>query len=97
MHTTLGGSQPSTQIDARLTELAMTIDSEDAAGRPAPIRVRNPGPVVFGYDRAMVRLSEPAVFVGPVGEFTLTGRAGKSELGVGTRFRVWLPAAREDG
>ncbi len=73
-----GGRPPS--ISADLTEAVVVVNSEDASGRPAPIRVDNRTPVRLAYDGTTLSLLDPAVLHGPTGDFTLSGSGGTRAL-----------------
>ncbi|RMH42818.1 MAG: hypothetical protein D6689_07085 [Deltaproteobacteria bacterium] len=57
-----------------LSELVLVMDDEDPHGRPRPIRARAVSAVDIRYDGHTAQLVEPAVFRGPTGDFTVTGR-----------------------
>ncbi|HKE15653.1 MAG TPA: translocation/assembly module TamB domain-containing protein, partial [Kofleriaceae bacterium] len=67
-------------VTADLTEAVVVIDSEDAAGRPAPIRVENRTPVLLSYDGATLSLREEVVLHGPAGDVRVSGSGGLRAL-----------------
>ncbi len=73
-----GGRPP--EISADLSEAVVVIDSEDASGRPAPIRLKNRTPVRLAYDGTTLSLLDQAVLHGPTGDFTLSGSGGTRAL-----------------
>ena len=68
------------EVSAVFTEAVVLFDSEDTAGRPAPIRLASASPMSLVFDGRTVRLREPVVVAGPAGDFTLTGAGGLDGL-----------------
>ncbi|HTE51679.1 MAG TPA: translocation/assembly module TamB domain-containing protein [Kofleriaceae bacterium] len=72
------GQRPT--ISADLTEAVVVIDNEDAAGRPAPIRLLNRTPLALDYDGRTLSLRREAVLHGPAGDFAISGSGGAAGL-----------------
>ena len=72
------GAKPT--IHADLTEAVVVLDNEDAAGRPAPIRLSNRTPLALDYDGRRVSLRREAVLHGPAGDFAISGSGGAAGL-----------------
>jgi autotransporter translocation and assembly factor TamB len=72
------------EVSADLTEAVVVVESEDAAGRPAPVRLENRTPLLLEYDGNQISLRKEAVLRGPAGDFTIAGSAGSR----GLDFRV---------
>lgn len=72
------GEKPT--IHADLTEAVVVLDNEDAAGRPAPIRLSNRTPLALDYDGRTFSLRREAVLHGPAGDFAISGSGGPAGL-----------------
>lgn len=68
------------EVSAIFTEAVVIRDGEDAAGRPAPIRLANLTPLEMTFDGRTVELKKSVVLRGPAGDFTLSGKGGLDGL-----------------
>ena len=68
------------EVSATFTEAVVIRDGEDAAGRPAPMRLANLTPLELTFDGRTVELKKSVVLRGPAGDFTLSGRGGLDGL-----------------
>jgi len=68
------------QLDLALTEAMLIVDSENASGRPAPIRLQTRSPLrltVVGDD---FRIRDKVLIEGPAGSFSIAGRGSLEAL-----------------
>lgn len=68
------------EVSAIFTEAVVIRDGEDAAGRPAPIRLANLTPLEMAFDGRTVELKKSVVLRGPAGDFRLSGKGGLDGL-----------------
>src|SRR5690606_26200984 len=72
------GARP--EVTAVLSAAVVLFDSEDAAGRPAPIRLATTTPMSLVFDGRTVALREEVTIAGPAGDVVLSGSGGLDRL-----------------
>jgi len=68
------------QLDLALTEAMLIVDSENASGRPAPIRLQTRSPLRLSVVGDDFRIQDKVLVEGPAGSFSIAGSGSLQDL-----------------
>ncbi len=77
-------------ISLRLSEVEISLENEDARGRPSPVRVVSRAPIEVSYDGVNAKLATPAIFSLPGGDLTVDGSLTNGAVTLGVKGTVAL-------